>query len=76
MTKVDAVDDGWDRFGSFENTTPSPRLVSFAAAFHDTEHLTIGSYNIYRVGASRIWDLDPQRHRLIKNNRYNFRGVL
>lgn len=55
MTKVDAVDDGWDKFGSFADYDKFTRdwLTASRRVLKDTGTLwVIGSYhNIYRVGA-------------------------
>lgn len=55
MTKVDAVDDHWDQFGSFEEYDKFTRawLTAARRVLKDTGTLfVIGSYhNIYRVGA-------------------------
>ena len=55
MTKVDAVDDAWDKFGSFAEYDAFTRawLTAARRVLKDTGTLwVIGSYhNIYRVGA-------------------------
>jgi modification methylase len=55
MTKVDAVDDHWDKFASFEAYDKFTRewLIAARRVLSDTGTLwVIGSYhNIYRVGA-------------------------
>jgi len=82
MTKVDAVDDGWDRFDSFEEYDAFTRawLSACRRVLKDTGTIwTIGSYhNIYRVGAILqdlgFWILNDIVW--IKNNPMpNFRGV-
>ncbi len=61
MTKVDAVNDGWDKFGSFAEYDKFTRewLTASRRVLKDTGTLwVIGSYhNIYRVGAI-LQDLD------------------
>ena len=82
MTRVDAVDDGWDRFGSFEEYDAFTRLwlTACRTVLKDTGTLwTIGTYhNIYRVGAILqdlgFWILNDIVW--VKNNPMpNFRGV-
>jgi modification methylase len=82
MTKVDAVDDAWDRFGSLAEYDQFTRawLTACRRVLKDTGTLwVIGSYhNIYRVGAI-LQDLDYwilNDVAWIKNNPMpNFRGV-
>ncbi len=61
MTKVDAVDDHWDKFGSFKEYDDFTRawLTACRRVLKDTGTIwVIGSYhNIYRVGAI-LQDLD------------------
>ncbi len=82
QTKVDAVDDGWDKFASFAEYDEFTRkwLAGCQRALKDTGTLwVIGSYhNIYRVGAIMqdlgFWILNDVVW--IKNNPMpNFRGV-
>jgi DNA modification methylase len=82
QTKVDAVDDGWDKFGSFAEYDEFTRkwLAGCQRVLKDTGTLwVIGSYhNIYRVGAIMqdlgFWILNDVVW--IKNNPMpNFRGV-
>lgn len=82
MSRVDAVEDGWDKFASFEEYDDFTRrwLQSCRRLLKDTGTLwVIGSYhNIYRVGAV-LQDLDYWILNdivWIKNNPMpNFRGV-
>ncbi len=82
MTKVAAVDDEWDRFGSFEEYDKFTRdwLTACKRVLKDTGTLwVIGSYhNIYRVGAI-LMDLDYWILNdvvFVKTNPMpNFRGV-
>ncbi len=82
QTKVDAVDDGWDKFGSFAEYDEFTRkwLAGCRRALKDTGTLwVIGTYhNIYRVGAIMqdlgFWILNDILW--IKSNPMpNFRGV-
>ncbi|MEN4043160.1 MAG: DNA methyltransferase [Anaerolineaceae bacterium] len=82
MTKVDAVDDEWDRFSSFEAYDQFSRkwLVACRRVLKDTGTLwVIGSYhNIYRIGVIMqdlgYWFLNDLVW--IKTNPMpNFRGV-
>jgi modification methylase len=82
MTKVDAVDDAWDRFDDFAAYDRFTRdwLVACRRILKDTGTIwTIGSYhNIYRVGAMLqelgFWTLNDILW--IKTNPMpNFRGV-
>jgi modification methylase len=82
MSRVDAVEDGWDKFASFEEYDDFTRrwLRSCRRLLKDTGTLwVIGSYhNIFRVGAI-LQDLDfwiLNDIVWIKNNPMpNFRGV-
>ncbi|MGE5251136.1 MAG: site-specific DNA-methyltransferase [Bacteroidota bacterium] len=82
MTRVDAVDEGWDKFESFEEYDAFTRswLSACRRVLKDTGTLwVIGTYhNIYRVGAL-LQDLDfwiLNDILWIKNNPMpNFRGV-
>ena len=82
LTKVDAVDDGWDKFATFEDYDKFTRLwlSGCRRVLKDTGTLwVIGSYhNIYRVGAI-LQDLDfwiLNDVVWIKDNPMpNFRGV-
>ena len=82
LTKVDAVDDGWDKFASFEEYDEFTRLwlSGCRRVLKDTGTLwVIGSYhNIYRVGTI-LQDLDfwiLNDVVWIKDNPMpNFRGV-
>ncbi len=82
MTKVDAVDDDWDKFSSFEQYDEFSRqwLTAARRVLKDTGTIwVIGSYhNIYRVGALMqdlgFWFLNDVLW--IKTNPMpNFRGV-
>jgi len=82
MTKVDAVDDGWDKFGDFAEYDEFTRewLSASQRVLKETGTLwVIGSYhNIYRVGAIMqnlgFWFLNDIVW--IKSNPMpNFRGV-
>jgi modification methylase len=82
MTRVDGVDDAWDRFGSFEEYDEFTRawLSACRPVLKDTGTIwVIGSYhNIYRVGAILqdlgYWLLNDIAW--IKSNPTpNFRGV-
>jgi len=82
MTKVDAVNDGWDKFGDFQEYDAFTRewLSASQCVLKDTGTIwVIGSYhNIYRVGAIMqdlgFWFLNDVV--FIKNNPMpNFRGV-
>ncbi len=82
MTKVDAVDDGWDKFTDFKayDTFTCEWLSASQRVLKDTGTLwVIGSYhNIYRVGSIMqdlgFWILNDILW--IKNNPMpNFRGV-
>lgn len=82
QTKVDAVNDGWDKFGSFAEYDEFTRkwLAGCQRVLKDTGTIwVIGSYhNIYRVGAIMqdlgFWILNDVVW--IKNNPMpNFRGV-
>ena len=82
MTKVDAVNDGWDKFDGFEEYDAFTRkwLSASRCVLKDTGTIwVIGSYhNIYRVGAIMqdlgFWILNDVV--CIKNNPMpNFRGV-
>jgi site-specific DNA-methyltransferase (adenine-specific) len=82
QTKVDAVDDGWDKFSSFAEYDEFTRkwLAGCQRVLKDTGTIwVIGSYhNIYRVGAIMqdlgFWILNDVVW--IKNNPMpNFRGV-
>jgi modification methylase len=82
MTKVDAVDDSWDKFGSFAEYDTFTRawLAACRRVLKETGTLwVIGSYhNIYRVGAILqdlgFWILNDVAW--IKTNPMpNFRGV-
>ena len=82
MTKVDAVDDAWDRFDSFAAYDHFTRewLQACRRVLKDTGTIwTIGSYhNIYRVGATLMdlgyWILNDCVW-LKTNPMPNFRGV-
>ncbi len=82
LSKVDAVDDGWDKFGSFAEYDTFTRdwLTACRRVLKDTGTIwVIGSYhNIYRVGAI-LQDLDfwiLNDIVWIKSNPMpNFRGV-
>jgi modification methylase len=82
LSKVDAVDDGWDKFGSFEEYDTFTRawLSACRHVLKDTGTIwVIGSYhNIYRVG-SALQDLDfwilNDVLWLKSNPMPNFRGV-
>ena len=82
MTKVDAVDDDWDKFSSFEQYDEFSRrwLTAARRVLKDTGTIwVIGSYhNIYRIGAIMqnldFWFLNDVVW--IKTNPMpNFRGV-
>jgi len=82
MSKVDAVNDGWDKFGNFKEYDEFTRkwLSASQRVLKDTGTIwVIGSYhNIYRVGAIMqdlgFWILNDILW--IKNNPMpNFRGV-
>src|SRR5512143_592194 len=82
MTKVDAVDDGWDKFNNFEeyDSFTSSWLSASQRVLKDSGTIwVIGSYhNIYRVGTILqdlgFWILNDIVW--IKNNPMpNFRGV-
>jgi DNA modification methylase len=82
QTKVDAVDDGWDKFASFAEYDEFTRkwLAGCRRVLKDTGTIwVIGSYhNIYRVGAIMqdldFWILNDVVW--VKNNPMpNFRGV-
>ena len=82
QTKVDAVDDGWDKFSSFAEYDEFTRkwLAGCQRVLKDTGTLwVIGTYhNIYRVGAIMqdlgFWILNDVVW--VKNNPMpNFRGV-
>jgi modification methylase len=82
QTKVDAVNDGWDKFGSFAEYDEFTRqwLAGCQRVLKDTGTIwVIGSYhNIYRVGAIMqdlgFWILNDIVW--VKNNPMpNFRGV-
>lgn len=82
MTKVEAVDDGWDKFNSFEeyDSFTSEWLSASQKVMKETGTIwVIGSYhNIYRVGSIMqdlgFWILNDVVW--IKNNPMpNFRGV-
>jgi len=82
MTKVDAVNDGWDKFNGFADYDMFTRewLSAARRVLKDTGTIwVIGSYhNIYRVGAIMqdlgFWILNDVVY--VKNNPMpNFRGV-
>jgi modification methylase len=79
-SKVDAVDDAWDRSPASPPMTLHPRLAADARRVlkPDGTIWVIGSYhNIFRVGVCAAGSglLDPQRHVWRKSNPMpNFRG--
>jgi site-specific DNA-methyltransferase (adenine-specific) len=82
MTRVDAVDDPWDKFGSFQDYDDFTRawLTACRRVLKDTGTIwVIGSYhNIYRVGAILMdlgyWILNDIAW-IKANPMPNFRGV-
>ena len=82
LSKVDAVDDGWDKFGSFAeyDEFTSQWLAGCRRVIKDTGTIwVIGTYhNIYRVGASMqdlgFWILNDIVW-IKANPMPNFRGV-